>query len=130
MIFGPFSYCMLISLFELFTVWKVSKYGVFSGPYFPVFRVNAEIYGPEKTPYLDTFHEVFNNFFVGWVRTSVRTFRSFKNMCSFFSIQIWAILIVLYISPRFTSFVIFITQLTFSYSKSTIEALEKGVRYV
>ena len=31
--------------------WNVSKYGVFSGPYFPVF-------GPEKTPYLDTFHAV------------------------------------------------------------------------
>ena len=27
------------------TVWKVSKYGVFSGPYFPVFGLNAEIYG-------------------------------------------------------------------------------------
>ena len=25
-----------------------SKYGVFSGPYFPVFRLNTEIYGPEK----------------------------------------------------------------------------------
>ena len=25
------------------TVWKVSKYGVFSGPYFPVFRVNLRI---------------------------------------------------------------------------------------
>ena len=33
------------------TVWKMSKYGVFSGTYFPVF-------GPEKTPYLDTFHAV------------------------------------------------------------------------
>ena len=31
------------------TAWKVSKYGVFSGPCFPVF-------GLEKTPYLDTFH--------------------------------------------------------------------------
>ena len=30
---------------------KVSKYVVFSGPYFPVF-------GPEKTPFLDTFHAV------------------------------------------------------------------------
>ena len=30
------------------TAWKVSKYGVFSGQYFPAF-------GPEKTPYLDTF---------------------------------------------------------------------------
>ena len=29
----------------------MSKYGVFSGPYFPVF-------GPEKTPYMDTFHAV------------------------------------------------------------------------
>ena len=28
---------------------KVSKYGVFSGPYFPVF-------GADKTPYLDTFY--------------------------------------------------------------------------
>ena len=33
------------------TVWKVSKYGVISGPYFPVF-------GPEITTYLDTFHAV------------------------------------------------------------------------
>ena len=50
---------------------KVSKYGVFSGPYFPAFGLNTEIYsvnlriqpntrkyGPEKTPYLDTFHTV------------------------------------------------------------------------
>ena len=29
----------------------MSKYGVFSGPYFPVF-------GLQKTPYLDTFHPV------------------------------------------------------------------------
>ena len=27
-----------------YTTWKVSKYGIFSGPYFPVFGVNAEIY--------------------------------------------------------------------------------------
>ena len=26
------------------TTWKVSKYGVFSGPYFPAFGLNAEIY--------------------------------------------------------------------------------------
>ena len=25
--------------------WKVSKYGVFSGPYFPAFAVNTETYG-------------------------------------------------------------------------------------
>ena len=33
------------------TAWKVSKYGVISGPYFPVF-------GPEITPYLATFDAV------------------------------------------------------------------------
>ena len=38
----------------------MSKYGVFSGPYFPafVFSPKAGKYGPEKTPYLDTFHAV------------------------------------------------------------------------
>ena len=38
------------------TAWKVSKYEVFSGPYFPVFSPNTEKYRPEKNPYLDTFH--------------------------------------------------------------------------
>ena len=42
----------------IFTAWKVSKYGVISGPYFPVFSPNKGIYGPEITPYLDTFHAV------------------------------------------------------------------------
>ena len=37
---------------------KSSKYGVFSGPYFPVFGLNTGKYGPEKTPYLDTSHAV------------------------------------------------------------------------
>ena len=35
--------------------WKVSKYGVFSGPYFPVFGLNTEIYG---VIYLTSFQEV------------------------------------------------------------------------
>ena len=38
------------------TAWKVSKYVVISGPYFPVFNPNTGEYGPEITPYLDTFH--------------------------------------------------------------------------
>ena len=47
------------------------KYGVISGRYFPalglnteryeVFTPNAEKYGPETTPYLDTFHVVILN---------------------------------------------------------------------
>ena len=40
------------------TVWKVSKYGVLSGPYFPVFGPNTGKYGPEKTLHFDTFHVV------------------------------------------------------------------------
>ena len=40
------------------TAWNVAKYGVFSGPYFPVFGLNTGNYGPEKSLYLDTFHAV------------------------------------------------------------------------
>ena len=36
----------------------MSKYGVFSGPYFPIFSPNTGKFGPEKTPYLDNFHAV------------------------------------------------------------------------
>ena len=42
----------------LFTGWKMFKYRVFSGPYFPVFSPKTGKYGPEKIPYLDTFHTV------------------------------------------------------------------------
>ena len=61
--------------FRLITARKVSQYGVFTGPYFPVFGLKTENvpysvrifsvfspntgkYGPQKTPYLDTFHAV------------------------------------------------------------------------
>ena len=53
------------------TAWKMSKYGICSGHYFPVFGLNTEIYevnhriqseyrkyGPEKTRYLETFRAV------------------------------------------------------------------------
>ena len=40
------------------TAWKESKYGVFSGPHFPVFSPNGWKCGPEKTSYLDTFPTV------------------------------------------------------------------------
>ena len=58
-----------------YTAWKVSKYGVFCGPYFSafglnkdryfylsVFSPNAGKYGPQKTPYLDIFHTVKHQF--------------------------------------------------------------------
>ena len=38
---------------------NVSKYGVFSGLYFPVFGLNTGKYEPEKTLYLDIFLAVF-----------------------------------------------------------------------
>ena len=41
-----------------YTAWKVSKCVVISGPNFPIFSPNAGKYGPEITPYLDTFHAV------------------------------------------------------------------------
>ena len=43
------------------TAWKVSKYGVISAPYFSVFSPNTGKYGPETTPYLDTFYAVVNS---------------------------------------------------------------------
>ena len=59
-----------ISLFTL-TAWKVSKYGIFSGPHFLAFGLNTERYSvslriqfkcgkyrPEKTPYFNTLYVV------------------------------------------------------------------------
>ena len=40
----------------------MSKYGDFSGPYFPVFSPNTRNYGPEKTSYLDIFRAVYTYF--------------------------------------------------------------------
>ena len=40
----------------IYTAWKVSKYGVISGPYFLVLGLNTGKYGPEITQYFDTFH--------------------------------------------------------------------------
>ena len=34
----------------------MSKYGVISSPYFPVFSPNKEKHGPEITPYLENFY--------------------------------------------------------------------------
>ena len=45
-------------ILEIHTAWKVSKYEVFSGPYFPVFGLNIGKYGPEKTPHMNTLHAV------------------------------------------------------------------------
>ena len=36
----------------------------FAGPYFPVFSTNTGKYGPEKTPYLDTFNSTYFLLFI------------------------------------------------------------------
>ena len=48
----------------MITVCKLSKYGVFSGSYFPVFGLNTGKYRAEKNPYLDAFHTVDFTMFV------------------------------------------------------------------
>ena len=49
---------MEVQVSRYYTASKMSKYGVISGPYLPVFGLNIGKYAPEKTPYLDTFHAV------------------------------------------------------------------------
>ena len=49
------------------TAWKVPKYGVFSGLYFPVFSPNTGKYGPQKTLDLDTFYAVYQIFIYQYV---------------------------------------------------------------
>ena len=50
------------------TAWKVFKYGVFSGPYFPVFGLNTEIYSinlriqPEYTKIRTRKKSIFGHF--------------------------------------------------------------------
>ena len=71
------------------TAWKVSKYGVISGPYFSVFGLNTERYsvslllspstgkdGPEITPYLDTFQalQIQRNFYSPWKGVQIQSF--------------------------------------------------------
>ena len=44
----------------------MSKYGVFSGLHFPVFGLNTGKYGPEETPYLDTFTQYYGKGALAW----------------------------------------------------------------
>ena len=76
------------------TAWKVFKYGIFSGPYFPAFVLNTERYfvslsvfspnvgkyWPEKTPYLDNFHAVQWISFVLYFPSDIFEF-SFNPQC-------------------------------------------------
>ena len=61
----------------------MSKYGVISGPYFPVFSPNTGKYGPEITPYLETFHAVSDSELESQqaVNTVFETIEGSKNFC-------------------------------------------------
>ena len=48
-------------LIIIFIARKVSKYGVVSGPYFPVLGLKTRKYGPEKTPHLYVSHVVITS---------------------------------------------------------------------
>ena len=49
-----------LAVLKHFNIWSeaphVSKHGVISGPYFPVFGQNTGQYGPEITWYFDSYH--------------------------------------------------------------------------
>ena len=61
----------------LWIAWKVSKYGDFSGPYFPVFRL-------KYSPNLDTFHAVLNSMHVN-ERYLVAKYSSFHKIIETYS---------------------------------------------
>ena len=51
------------------------RHGVFSVPYFPVFGLNTGKYGPEDTPYLNTFHSVlFNSLVYTYLHLLIHTY--------------------------------------------------------
>ena len=118
------------------TTWEVSKYGFISGPYFPVFSPNIGKYGPEITPYFDTFGTVINGKIrINSYRTVKRTpglfcrlkvqslskktisFRQDKQMLKVLKEWHWQVKTV-------------IVQSSFTCSKSTMETPEQCVNSV
>ena len=56
----------------------MSKYAVFSGPYFSVFGLNTGKYAPEKTPCLDTFYVVHYSIYGHYFE--VRSFKKWREL--------------------------------------------------
>ena len=75
-------------LLKFCTVWKVSKYGVFSGTHVPVFGLNARKYGPVKTPYFDIFHAVLIQSLISDAGLMRNNFKWFF-VTFFFRLYIW-----------------------------------------
>ena len=75
---------MLFHFLATPTAWKVSKYGAISGLYFPVLVLKTGKYGPEITPYLDTFQAVTCFSKVSWFSLWLTIY---KNNCLAFGTQ-------------------------------------------
>ena len=75
------------TIISTFTAWKVSQYGVISGPYLPVFGLNTEIYGPEITLHLDNFHAAIICAIVACLACSFFYFKQISNSISFSKID-------------------------------------------
>ena len=58
------------------TPWKVSKYGVIYGPYFPVFRLNTEIYSWKVSKYGVIYGPYFSVF---RLNTEIYSWKVFKD---------------------------------------------------
>ena len=50
------------------TAWKVSKYGVFPCPYFPVFGLNAGKCGPENSTFSTILSFIIYNHWLGKIK--------------------------------------------------------------
>ena len=90
-VFHYINKCNVINNIQRIIARKMSKYRVFSGPYLSVFSPNTGKYGPEKTPYMDTFHEKNweAQFFV-YQSLSIQVFSFFHRLHNSFTyLKIW-----------------------------------------
>ena len=72
------------SVFLTITAWKVSKYGFFSDPYFPVFGLNTEIYILN----LDTSRSEWGRKYT-FLTIFLSTYEQFDSIFFFFSGRVW-----------------------------------------
>ena len=103
---------------EKLRIWTLSR----DTEYLSVFSPNAEKYGPEKTPYLDTFHAV-NILHKDRFRYAARGKRKQKLRFQKRTKQ-------KHFEPESSLKNKSTPQLAFTCSKVTIEILEEGVKYV
>ena len=99
----------MFSLYLLFTSivicpsWKVSRYGVFSGLYFPVFGLNNGKYGREETPYISEHRKcsvkkgVLKNFAKFTEKQFLKKDISTEHLWATASVRIWTLFIQCYL---------------------------------